>query len=146
MATSTLTVTSTFTRTNGLQADQSTPVSIPVFTDSTPTQVFQQELLLPAAGSSVTLPIPSYWATITQVQIVNIDTTGYVALTLNGTSGPISIGLAPNGGTFATSLYATALSGSVAPTPKTWTLKSMASDGTTAGAAATNCLIYIAGL
>lgn len=152
MATSTLTVSSAFTRTNALQPDQSTPVGIPVFSDSTPTQVFQQELLLPAAGVSVPLSglIPTSWTTITQVQVVNIDSTGYISIALNATSGAPAISLQPAGGTIATSLYATTISGGVPANTRaavgSWTLKSMSSDGTTAGAAATKVYLYVAGI
>lgn len=145
MSNSTLKIVSTFTRANELQPDQQTPPTTPTLTDSTATQAIQLQLVLPAAGATFTLPIPAYWTKVTQVQIVNIDTSGYVSLQLNATDGAPAFPLAPSGGAFAMGTSSTVISGGVVPTPTTWTLRTMDSDGTTAGADTCAVLFYCAG-
>ncbi len=145
MATATLQIETQFTPTNGTQPTVVTPAEFTTLSGSASTQVAQLTVLLAAAGTSFTIPVPANWTAVDQIHIQNTDLTGYCALTLNATSGAPVFVLAPLGGTFATAFGTTAPAGGVVANPATWTLKSCSSAGVTASGTATYVYIYMAG-
>lgn len=147
MATSTLTVSSAFTTTSGLQPDQSTPISVPILADTQPNYVVQSYMTIPGDQK---LPIPSTWTTVTSVQITNLDPTNYIQIIFTGTSGVGAfMCLPPNGGTLAInsagsfSSYRSGglgmLNGAYFMDCSNWTLYSISGGG----GGVTACLAYV---
>ena len=100
MATNSYSSTSTWTPTNALQPDRSTPPTLPVYSDTNPTQVAEFELRLPGSAAQ-TLGLPPGWTNITQVRIINTDLTNYLNLQFGATAASsVTVVLAPNGGEF----------------------------------------------
>lgn len=144
MATSNLSATVNFIPTGETQAIYGPPLDLAVFADTSGTQYVVQRLTLPAAGTSVTLPVPSGWTRTTQVIIQNLDSSNYCVLALNATTGAPRVQLAPKG-LFACSLGASVPSGTVAATPSSWTLATCNSAGVLASGTALDVYLYLAG-
>ena len=145
MATSTLKVTNTFTATNGLQPNRSTPVDIPESSNSTATQVFETTLIMPAGSDLLTLSFPSNWSNVYQLTIVNTHASLYVSVNLPINSAPppytpvTAAILPPNGGTFAMSTVPSSEATGFKP------LYTQLQQVTSAGAVDTNgaCTVYV---
>lgn len=135
---------SAFTPAGSTQPLTSAP-TLPTLQDTSATQSTGLSLLLPAAGTSVTLPVPAGWSAVKQVQVVNTDAAGYCVLKLNATSGPCDFLLAPQGGQFCASHGGAVPAGEVAPSVGTWTLRSCDSSGVVANGAATQVWVYLVG-
>ncbi len=153
MAQSTFTLATSYTQTSGLQPDRSTPPGFPVYTDSRPTQVAEGELLLPAAGSAILLPIPASWTSVYQVVLFNIDTKGYVQVVTYGATlalpttyvNPQFRILQPNGGQFCESVYIGTVAATQYNRPLAYTVQAVDSNGISASSAATKLYYYLTG-
>lgn len=88
---------------SGSFTDVQGPAPLPTFTDATANMYLSQEVILPANGNPINPPGflgTGLTLTYKSIQITNVDSSGYVALSFyNTTSGPVAT-LAPNGGTF----------------------------------------------
>ncbi len=145
MAVNTFQTLYTFTPSNSIQPTVQTASDVPIFTSTVSTQYVTQTVLLAAAGTSFTLPIPANWTVVDSVSVINTDLLGYCVLTLNSTTGAPVIQLAPMGGTFSATFGLSVPAATVAANPVVWTLKSCSSTGVLASGVATYVYIYMTG-
>ena len=78
MSTTSQTFALTFSQTNALQPDRTTPVDLITYTDSNAVMVAEGAVVVPAAG--MTLTLPPGWSKVNQVLIVNTDAASYLNL------------------------------------------------------------------
>ena len=133
--------------TGGAFQSVQTPGELPVFTDQTANVYMSQEFVVPAEGAAINPP-SVYDGTVRLIQIVNVDPTGYVALTLYSTDdGPYAV-LAPDGGMFMTTSTGVAIdpagSGNSFPvSPDALQLRSCDSAGILANGTATRVRLTV---
>lgn len=152
MATNTFVTSSTWIPTNALQADTTSPITLPTYSDASATQVLQAELSLPA-GSATTLTLPPGWTTVVQARIVNTDPLNYLNLQFGASAATsVTVILAPNGGEFnftqalVSSATVPLLASQVAFTAYgTWKAQAVSSAGE-AATSASSAFIWLSGI
>lgn len=132
--TATFAFNTTWTPSNALQPTQQSPINLPIFTDTLPTQVRYEQFELPVGSTFYSVTLPATWTQITQIQIQNTDMTlnngvgvNYVLMRYP-VSYPFTGGASAASASYAWTIGATPTAG------QTFTLGSTIYTGVTSGA------------